>query len=51
MVKLRDEYRYQIQLQAPDGELLRTIVRHATTSLKSPDGVFWTADVDPLDMM
>jgi primosomal protein N' (replication factor Y) len=51
MAKLRDNFRYQIQLQSLDGELLRTIVRRATADLKLPDEVLWTADVDPLDMM
>ena len=51
MTKLRGQYRYQIQLQAVDGELLRTLVRAATNDLKAPEGLFWTVDVDPWDMM
>ena len=51
MAKLRGSYRYQIQLQSPDGELLRNTVRQVTTNLKLPDDVFWTVDVDPIDMM
>ena len=51
MAKLRGTFRYQIQLQSADGEPLRVIVVRATADLKMPDGVHWTADVDPLDMM
>lgn len=51
MAKLRGNFRYQLQLQAADGELLRDIVRRATADLKLPPDVAWIADVDPLDMM
>ena len=44
-------FRYQIQLHSPDGELLRDMVRRATAELKAPDGCRWIVDVDPLDMM
>jgi primosomal protein N' (replication factor Y) len=51
MAKLRGEYRFQVHLHSVDGEALRNIVRSATADLKSPDGVLWTVDVDPIDMM
>jgi primosomal protein N' (replication factor Y) len=51
IAKLRGNFRYQIQLQSPDIEHLRSLVRAATADLKSPEGVVWTVDVDPLDMM
>ena len=51
MTKLRGQYRFQIQLQSIDGELLRTVVRAATADLKPPEGLVWTVDVDPWDMM
>ncbi|HEX4412816.1 MAG TPA: primosomal protein N', partial [Lacipirellulaceae bacterium] len=51
MAKLRDKFRFQIQLQSADGELLRQLVRTATRDLKLPDDVAWIADVDPIDMM
>jgi primosomal protein N' (replication factor Y) len=51
MTKLRGQYRYQIQLQSADSALLRTVIRGATNDLKLPDGLIWTADVDPWDMM
>jgi primosomal protein N' (replication factor Y) len=49
--KLRGLYRYQIQLQGPDGEALRQAVREATANLQVPEHVQWIADVDPLDML
>jgi primosomal protein N' (replication factor Y) len=51
MAKLRGCYRYQIQLHAADGELLRGFVQRASRELKPIKGVAWIADVDPLDMM
>jgi primosomal protein N' (replication factor Y) len=49
--KLRGLYRYQIQLQGPDGEQLCQSVRKATSDLQVPEHVQWIADVDPLDML
>ncbi|MCC6124148.1 MAG: primosomal protein N' [Pirellulales bacterium] len=49
--KLRGLYRFQIQIQGPDGERLRAAVRKTAAELKPPDEVQWIADVDPLDMM
>jgi len=49
--KLRGKYRFQIQLQGPDGEQLRGAVRRATTDLQPPEEVQWIVDVDPLDML
>jgi primosomal protein N' (replication factor Y) len=51
MTKLRGQYRYQIQLQAPESEPLHSVVRAATGDLKLPAGLVWTVDVDPWDMM
>ena len=51
MAKLRGQYRYQIQLQSVDGELLRGVVRAVTDEVKPPEGLIWTVDVDPWDMM
>jgi primosomal protein N' (replication factor Y) len=51
ITRLRGNYRFQIQLQSTDGELLRQRVRTATTDLKAPEGAGWIVDVDPLDMM
>lgn len=49
--KLKGLYRFQIQIQMPDGDRLRAAVREATADLKPPDDVQWIADVDPLDML
>ncbi len=49
--RLRGMYRFQIQLQGPDGDKLRSAVCRAVADLKQPEGVQWIADVDPLDMM
>ncbi len=49
--KLRGLYRFQIQLQGPDGQQLREAAREATTNLQPPEHVQWIVDVDPLDML
>jgi primosomal protein N' (replication factor Y) len=51
IARLRGSFRYQIQLQSADGELLRALVRSSTADLKTADGAGWIVDVDPLDMM
>jgi primosomal protein N' (replication factor Y) len=51
MARLRGEYRFQVQLQSVDGDGLREVVRAVADEAKTPDGVIWTIDVDPLDMM
>jgi primosomal protein N' (replication factor Y) len=51
IARLRGNYRFQIQLQSTDGELLRRRVRMATADLKAPESAGWIVDVDPLDMM
>jgi primosomal protein N' (replication factor Y) (superfamily II helicase) len=49
--RLKGKYRFQIQVQGPDGEQLRAAVRQATTQLEPPDDVQWIVDVDPVDML
>lgn len=51
IARLRGSYRFQIQMQSADGELLRGAIRGVTADLKTPDDVVWIVDVDPLDMM
>ncbi|MGE0610359.1 MAG: primosomal protein N' [Pirellulales bacterium] len=51
LARLRGNYRFQIQLQGPDGAHLRSAVRAGTAGLKPPDDVMWIADVDPLEML
>ena len=49
--KLRGKYRFQIQVQGPDGDALREAVRRATADQRPPEGVQWIVDVDPQDML
>ncbi len=51
LAKLRGSYRYQLQLQAADGNRLRDVVSRSGAGIKLPDGVAWTVDIDPLDML
>ena len=49
--RLRDRFRWHVQVHGPDGTALRNLVRRATADLKTPDGVAWIVDVDPVDML
>jgi primosomal protein N' (replication factor Y) len=49
--RLKGRYRFQIQVQGPDGEKLRAAVRQATADLEPPEDVQWIVDVDPVDML
>jgi primosomal protein N' (replication factor Y) (superfamily II helicase) len=49
--RIRGKYRFQVQLQGPEGESLRAAVRAAEAALPAPNGVEWIADVDPLSML
>jgi primosomal protein N' (replication factor Y) (superfamily II helicase) len=49
--KLRGQYRFQIQLQAPEMATLQQLIRQANPHAKLPKGVFCAIDVDPWDMM
>jgi len=51
LARLRGKYRFQIQVQGPDGKSLRSGIRRATTELRPPENVQWIVDVDPLDML
>jgi primosomal protein N' (replication factor Y) (superfamily II helicase) len=51
MARLRGSYRYQIQMHAADGAVLREAVERATDGFKAAEGTAWIVDVDPLDMM
>ena len=50
IARLRGEHRFHIQLQAPQAEELRAVVRRATAGFTPPDDVRWIVDVDPWDM-
>lgn len=49
--RLRGNYRFQIQVQAADGDRLHAAVAEATADLAPPDDVRWIVDVDPVDML
>jgi primosomal protein N' (replication factor Y) len=49
--RLRDHYRWHLQVHGPDGPELRDLVRRATADLKTPENVAWIIDVDPVDML
>jgi primosomal protein N' (replication factor Y) len=51
IAKLRGQYRYHIQLQGEDGEILRQAIRSATSHLDSPDRIHWVVDIDPISML
>jgi primosomal protein N' (replication factor Y) len=49
--RLRDAWRWHLQIQGPDGGLLRELVRRAIDGLRVPDSVAWIVDVDPVEML
>ncbi len=49
--KLRDQFRFHLQLHGPDGDALRAAIRRAAEGLEEIDAIVWTVDVDPLEMM
>ena len=51
MTKLRGSIAIRFSCSRPTASRCATLVRAATADLKPPDGVVWTVDVDPLDMM
>ena len=51
IARLRDRFRWHLQMHGPDGDSLRAIVARATVGLKTPDNVAWIIDVDPVDML
>jgi primosomal protein N' (replication factor Y) len=51
IARLRDRFRWHLQMQGGDGDILRDIVRRATATLQTPDSVAWIIDVDPVEML
>jgi primosomal protein N' (replication factor Y) (superfamily II helicase) len=49
--RLRDRFRWHLQVHGPDGPALRALVRRGTAGLKTPDGIAWIVDVDPVEML
>ena len=51
IARLRERFRWHLQIHGPDGPLLRGLVGRATARLKTPDGIAWIVDVDPVEML
>jgi len=49
--RLRERFRWHLQVHGPDGPALRELVRRGTAGLKTPDGIAWIVDVDPVEML
>jgi primosomal protein N' (replication factor Y) len=49
--KLRERFRWHLQIHGPDGLALRDLVRRATEGLKTPPDLAWIVDVDPVEML
>jgi primosomal protein N' (replication factor Y) len=51
ITRIRDRYRWHLQVHGPSGESLRSLMRQATAGLKTPHEVAWIVDVDPVEML
>ena len=51
VARIRDRFRWHVQVHGPDGPALRDLVRRATADLKTPETVAWIVDVDPVEML
>jgi len=51
IARLRDRFRFHVQVHGPADRRLRDLVRAGTAGLVCPDGVAWIVDVDPVDML
>jgi len=49
--RLRGEYRFHVQIQSTDGSPLQEVLRRGTADFQPPEGVSWSIDVDPWDML
>jgi primosomal protein N' (replication factor Y) len=49
--KLKGYYRYHFQLQSPSAAALHQVLRAATPTLRPPNGVEFTLDIDPFQML
>jgi primosomal protein N' (replication factor Y) len=49
--KLRERFRWHLQVHGPDGLALRDLVRRAVAGLKTPHDLAWIVDVDPVEML
>lgn len=51
LARLKEKYRYHLQLHAPDGAVLRTAIRRLMVDAPTDEEIEWTADVDPVSML
>ena len=51
ITRIRDRYRWHLQVHGPDPETLRNLVRRSTAGLKTPKEIAWIVDVDPVEML
>ncbi|MFM8734445.1 MAG: primosomal protein N' [Pirellulales bacterium] len=51
IARLRDRFRWHLQVHGPDAAALRALVVRATAELRTPDTVAWVVDVDPVEML
>jgi len=51
IARLRDRFRYHVQVMGRDEPQLRDLVRRATATLQTPDKVAWIVDLDPVEML
>jgi primosomal protein N' (replication factor Y) (superfamily II helicase) len=49
--RLKGRYRFQVQVQAADGQRLREAVRQLLVDIPAGDDIQWIADVDPVEML
>ncbi len=49
--RIRGQYRFHILVYHAQRLELLALVRDATSQLKAPADVIWTADLDPIDML
>ena len=51
ITRLRERYRWHVQVHGAEGDVLRDLVRRATATARTPDNVAWIVDVDPVEML
>jgi len=51
IARLRDRFRWHLQIHGTDDTMLRDVIRRATATLQTPDNVAWIVDVDPVEML
>jgi primosomal protein N' len=49
--RLKGYYRYHFQLQSPSAATLHRLLRVVLPALRPPNGVEFTLDVDPFNML